>query len=541
MIEVNPAMTRIAIYDTTLRDGSQGEGVNFSLQDKLRITERLDDLGVDYIEGGYPLSNPKDEAFFRAVRDLDLKHARVAAFGMTRRRDIAAEDDAGMRALVGSGASGRYGGRQELGLPGDGSPRRLARRELPDDRRLGRLLRQPRSTRSSTTPSTSSTASAGTPTTPSRPWPPPSPPARAGWSSATPTAVACPKRWPRPSIRWAGPSRSRSGSTPTTTASWPWPTPWPPSAGGRPRSRGRSTGSASGAATSTSARVVANLALKFEGYDLLRPGSLARLTEVSRFVYETANMNFRPGQPFVGSSAFAHKGGMHVHGIRKAASSYEHIDPVLVGNERRVLVSELSGKSNIAEKLGEHRPRTGSRPPRQGPRPGPGAGKRGVPVRGGRGVVRAPGREGWPAATALGSTGSATGSAWRARPRRRPSPRPRSNSAWATRSSTPWARATARSMRSTSPSGKAWSRTSPGSGRCGWSTSRSGSSTTARAPPPGSGWSIESQDGDEVWGTVGVSENMIEASWMALLDAFDHKLAKDARAASRPTMAQIHA
>ena len=97
-------MTRIAIYDTTLRDGSQGEGVNFSLQDKLRITERLDDLGVDYIEGGYPLSNPKDEAYFRAARDLDLAHAKVTAFGMTRRKEIAAEDDTGMLALVNSGA-----------------------------------------------------------------------------------------------------------------------------------------------------------------------------------------------------------------------------------------------------------------------------------------------------------------------------------------------------------------------------------------------------------------------------------------------------
>src|SRR4051794_29426033 len=93
-------MTRIAIYDTTLRDGSQGEGVNFSLQDKLLITARLDALGIDYVEGGYPLSNPKDAAYFRAVRDLDLAHARVAAFGMTRRRDLAAEDDIGMKALV---------------------------------------------------------------------------------------------------------------------------------------------------------------------------------------------------------------------------------------------------------------------------------------------------------------------------------------------------------------------------------------------------------------------------------------------------------
>src|SRR5581483_3861305 len=96
-------MTRIFVYDTTLRDGSQGEGVNFSLQDKLLITRRLDELGIDYVEGGYPLSNPKDASYFRAVRDLDLKQARVAAFGMTRRRDVAAEDDAGMRALVEAG------------------------------------------------------------------------------------------------------------------------------------------------------------------------------------------------------------------------------------------------------------------------------------------------------------------------------------------------------------------------------------------------------------------------------------------------------
>ena len=93
-------MTRIFLYDTTLRDGSQGEGVNFSLQDKLLITARLDAVGFDYIEGGYPLSNPKDAAYFREVRDLELTHARVTAFGMTRRRDIAAEDDIGMKALV---------------------------------------------------------------------------------------------------------------------------------------------------------------------------------------------------------------------------------------------------------------------------------------------------------------------------------------------------------------------------------------------------------------------------------------------------------
>ena len=93
-------MSRVAIYDTTLRDGSQGEGVNFSLQDKLLLTRRLDEIGVDYIEGGYPLSNPKDFEYFQAVRELPLKHAKVCAFGMTRRKNAPAETDTCLKALL---------------------------------------------------------------------------------------------------------------------------------------------------------------------------------------------------------------------------------------------------------------------------------------------------------------------------------------------------------------------------------------------------------------------------------------------------------
>src|SRR5262245_55763130 len=93
-------MARIFIYDTTLRDGSQGEGINFSLHDKLLLTRRLDDIGVDFIEGGYPLSNPKDAEYFREVAKLPLKHAKVAAFGMTRRKDIKPEQDTCLKALL---------------------------------------------------------------------------------------------------------------------------------------------------------------------------------------------------------------------------------------------------------------------------------------------------------------------------------------------------------------------------------------------------------------------------------------------------------
>src|SRR5215813_803549 len=97
-------MTRIHIYDTTLRDGSQGEGVNFSLPDKLLITRRLDELGVDYIEGGYPLSNPKDYEYFQAVKTIPFKHAKIVAFGMTRRKNSNPADDTCLKALIDSQA-----------------------------------------------------------------------------------------------------------------------------------------------------------------------------------------------------------------------------------------------------------------------------------------------------------------------------------------------------------------------------------------------------------------------------------------------------
>ncbi len=111
------------------------------------------------------------------------------------------------------------------------------------------------------------------------------------------------------------------------TATSPSPMPWRPSGTGPARCRGPSTVWASGVATSTCAAWSANLALKYPDYSVLLPGKLEHLTELSRYVYETANMNFRPNQPFVGASAFAHKGGMHVHGVRKNAASYEHIEP----------------------------------------------------------------------------------------------------------------------------------------------------------------------------------------------------------------------
>ena len=139
---------------------------------------------------------------------------------------------------------------------------------------------------------------------------------------------------------------------------------------------------------------------------MLGPDSLPRLTELSRYVYEIANMNFRPGQPFVGASAFAHKGGMHTHAVGKLAASYEHIDPDSVGNERRILVSELSGQTTILAKTTKYEMTHDQGADGEDPDDGAGPGERGLRVRGGRGVVRPAGEARRPGCTSRGSSGS---------------------------------------------------------------------------------------------------------------------------------------
>ncbi len=346
-------MTRIFVYDTTLRDGSQGEGVNFSLQDKLLITARLDELGFDYIEGGYPLSNPKDAAYFREVRDLPLTHAKVAAFGMTRRRDIAAEDDQGMRALVEArtpaitivGKSWDLHVHEVLGVPEAENLRMIAdsvafcaahASEVIYDAEhfFDGFKRNPdfalRTIRAAVD-------------------------AGAAWivlcdtnGGALPEEVAeAVARVAREVSIPLGIHTHNDGDLAVANALMAV-------RHGVRQVQGTINGLGERCGNVDLCSVTANLALKYSGYELLLPGQIEHLTELSRYVYETANMNFRPEQPFVGTSAFAHKGGMHVHGVRKNAASYEHIDPAIVGNERRVLVSELSGKSNIAEKLSEY-------------------------------------------------------------------------------------------------------------------------------------------------------------------------------------------
>jgi 2-isopropylmalate synthase len=346
-------MTRIAIYDTTLRDGSQGEGVNFSLEDKLLITRRLDDLGIDYIEGGYPLSNPKDARYFREVAGLGLRNAKVAAFGMTRRRDTSPDRDAGLRALLDAGTavvtivgkSWDLHVTEVLGVSLDENLAMIAdsvgflvregREVVYDAEHFFDGLRRNPEYALNTLKAARDAGAACLVLCDTN-------------GGSLPAQVAEAVRLVRERLDWpVGIHTHNDGdlAVANTLAAVER---------GACHVQGTINGIGERCGNVDLCSVVANLALKYEGYEVLGPGRLEHLTEASRYVYETANMNFRPGQPFVGSSAFAHKGGMHVHAVRKTAVSYEHIDPALVGNERKILVSELSGRSNIAEKLAEH-------------------------------------------------------------------------------------------------------------------------------------------------------------------------------------------
>ncbi len=338
-------MQRIATYDTTLRDGSQGEGVNFSLQDKLLITKRLDELGFDYVEGGYPLSNAKDTEYFQRVADMDLVHAKVCAFGMTRRKETAAEDDVGMRALVDSKAPVvtivgktwdlhvdevlRVSREENLAMIRDSVAYVVAEgREVVYDAEhfFDGYAANPEYALE--TLQAAAEGGAGIAvlcdtnggSLPER---------IAEFVTAARNALPIPV-----GIHCHNDSDVATANSLAAVAS------------GAVQVQGTVNGIGERCGNADLVAIVPNLALKL-GHDVLKPGSLEHLTELSRYVYELANMNFRNGQPFVGSSAFAHKGGMHVHAVNRIAHSYEHIEPELVGNQRRVLVSELSGRSNI--------------------------------------------------------------------------------------------------------------------------------------------------------------------------------------------------
>ena len=349
---------RIELYDTTLRDGTQGLGVALSLVDKLKITKRLDVLGFDYVEGGYPLSNPKDVAYFEQVRDLDLKHAKVCAFGMTRRKDIGPEDDTGMNALVNAKTPIVTIVGKTWDLHVDEVLRVSREENLAMIRDSVAFCHQASHVEEVFYDAEHFFDGYR---------------ANADYALATLQAaleggasclVLCDTnggslpQWISQAIHditprlKAGPSPFRLAIHTHNDAGLAVANSLAAIDAGAVQVQGTINGIGERCGNVDLVTVAANLRLKLD-CDCLESESLTHLTELSRFVYELANLSLVPGQPYVGTGAFAHKGGMHVHAVRRIAHSYEHVDPVQVGNTRQILISELSGASNIAQTLGQ--------------------------------------------------------------------------------------------------------------------------------------------------------------------------------------------
>ncbi len=348
---------RLELYDTTLRDGTQGLGISLTLPDKIAIARRLDEMGFDYIEGGFPLSNPKDAAFFAEAKTIHWQHAQICAFGMTRRRGVLAAEDAGLKALVESGAPvitivGKTHAAQVEQVLNVTREENLAM--IEDSVRHCKQALQVRAVfydaehffdgykfDAAYALATLQAALKGGATRlvlcdtnggslPEE--------VRAATAAAFKTLGLC-----------AG-GEAQLGIHTHNDAGLAIANAMAAVAGGAVQVQGTINGIGERCGNADLITMAGNAAFKLERA-VLAPGALEQLTELSRFVHARCNTVPAAGQPYTGPGAFAHKGGMHVHAVGKGAWTYEHIAPESVGNSRRILVSELSGVSNIASTM----------------------------------------------------------------------------------------------------------------------------------------------------------------------------------------------
>lgn len=350
------ARKKIEIYDTTLRDGNQGEGVNLSLGDKLDIARALDAMGIDYVEGGWPGSNPKDDEFFARVRELGLSTARISAFGSTHRADASPEEDFFLNKLVAVHADITciFGKSWDLHVE-------QALRVSPD-MNLDMITGSVAYLRETTGKPVFYDAEHFFDGFKSDP----------GYALATlhaatdagasrvilcdtnggvmPHELAQAIREVRkeiPGIKLGIHVHNDGGLGVANTLR--------AIEEGVIQVQGTINGIGERCGNVDLTSVVGNLELKL-GYQCVPEGRLRELTSLSRKVWEYLGITGPSGQPFVGPSAFAHKGGVHVSAVQRNPSTYEHIDPELVGNSRKVLISELAGGSNLRAKLANRYP-----------------------------------------------------------------------------------------------------------------------------------------------------------------------------------------
>jgi 2-isopropylmalate synthase len=345
------AAQKVEIYDTTLRDGSQQVGLDLTVADKLRVAQALDGLGVDVIEGGWPGSNPKDAEFFKRVKHLELKHATMAAFGATRLPGRAVEDDASLAALIEAetpivtlvgkawtlhvAEALRTTRTENLAMVADSIAYMAAagRRVVFD---AEHFFDGYQADRGYALEVLAAAADAG-----------------------ADTLVLCdtnggtlPDDVARIVAEVADRSRTAVGVHFHNDASCAVANSVVAVGAGSLHVQGAANGYGERCGNADLFSVIASLELK-RGHALLPDGRLAALASTARTIADVANLPFEARQPYVGSSAFATKAGLHASAIARRPDAYSHIDPSTVGNEPQVLVSELAGRSNVLAKAAE--------------------------------------------------------------------------------------------------------------------------------------------------------------------------------------------
>ena len=338
-------MERIKLYDTTLRDGSQGEGISYSVMDKIRIAEELDKIGIDFIEGGWPGSNPKDREFFLKISQRKLKNSKIAAFSMTRRPNIAAEEDSNILALLKSNAQvitivGKTWDfhvtavlkttlDENLAMIKD-TVNFLVKKGLPVIYDAEHFFDAYKANKDYALKTLLSAQDAG---------------AQSiclcdtnGGTLTTEVINVITEVKSKIKIDLGIHCHNDAGVAIANSLA--------AVEAGATMVQGTINGYGERCGNADLITIIANLKLKLK-IDCISDEKLKQLTHLSHFVSEISNMRAKNEQPFVGDSAFAHKGGMHINAIMKNPLSYEHIDPSCVGNRRRILVSELGGKTGI--------------------------------------------------------------------------------------------------------------------------------------------------------------------------------------------------
>lgn len=340
---------QVKIFDSTLRDGAQGQGISFSLEDKIKIVKILDEMQIDYIEAGNPGSNPKDMEFFKRLKDVELKNAKVVAFGSTRKPNVNVEDDKNLKDLLSSGADKIV----IFGKSWDFQVTDIIKTSLGENIEMIKdtikyLCKKEKEVIFDAEhfydgyKANKDYAMATV---------------KAAEEAGAQVVILCDTNGGalpqeiyditkivkgKIAIELGIHSHDDMGMAVANSIM--------AIEAGAKQVQGTFIGIGERCGNANLSAIIPILKLKL-GYQVLNNNDLVNLTKAARYISEICNITLTDQTPFVGSSSFAHKGGMHIDAVTKAPKSYEHIEPELVGNKRRFLVSEVSGKSTILQEI----------------------------------------------------------------------------------------------------------------------------------------------------------------------------------------------